>query len=153
MNESPFEIYEEKFIKNISSLLEDERNTKLQRKKNIDRAVEIQKCKTVGKEIYECPIGCEECLPSEVVFCTKGHHVCKSCIKDSLKSLMSRGDAKAMCVMSGCKGIYPFNVVEKVLDEEDRATFSKISFDSDIQLWGGEMVVCIFDIFLWIFYF
>lgn len=55
--------------------------------------------------------------------------------------------------MSGCKGIYPFNVVEKVLDEEDRATFSKISFDSDIQLWGGEMVVCIFDIFLWIFYF
>lgn len=76
---------------------------------------------------WTCPICLnEECVPSERVFCQAGHAVCKWCVKQQMKTALSRGYPTFSCmVKKDCNCAYQEAQLDKMFSVTSSTLFSR----------------------------
>lgn len=90
---------EEKKKKEIE--LEHKKN----RQKSISRKMNLLRRTCLGLPNIEC-VCAEYFDPAELVYCSKGHGFCKTCIKDSVEASLQQGAPKWICLQGGCGNEY-----------------------------------------------
>lgn len=107
-------------------------------KKEDEQLLKKSEAKAVSAKkgaLIECDICAEDRPPSHMASCTSKdkHTYCFLCVKTHIETIVGDGKHAAVCMEAGCKGRYPRQVLEQLLDKALVARMERLQQNADLK--------------------